>query len=474
MYQNLKQPEKRQREVLYLPVVGHSVVLGTAGSGKTTLAIYRAIYLSDKHLSHSGRTLLLTYNKLLVKYLNFLTPVSLNQVQIENYHTFARGYLSSRGKMPNNCICSSDNEREFFIYKAIKFTQNKYPPNKFFNRPIEFFKDEIKWMLCNGITSLEEYLKVERKGRIGTKLSLKIRPIMFEILKNYLKYREESGKLYDWDDLAIHVRKEFQQDSSNRIYKHIIMDEGQDFSPEMIRSLSVAIPSDGSLTFFGDVTQQIYGGRMSWRSAGLQIPKIWRFEENYRNKKEIAKLGVAISKMPYFDGEDLVEPTLSNAAGSPPTIVKCSDEKSQIEKAIEVAQNYSDTQSVVVLCKNHEQENRIKSKLNGNFTQLDRNLIKWEEKPGIYVGTYHSSKGLEFDTVILPFLDSNNLPDQKHIVSQGEEDALIHFGKLLYVAVTRAKTNLLLLYSDELTKLLPINNNLYREIPVHGTNPKGM
>ena len=32
----------KQQEVLALPAKGHIVVLGTAGSGKTTIALYRA------------------------------------------------------------------------------------------------------------------------------------------------------------------------------------------------------------------------------------------------------------------------------------------------------------------------------------------------------------------------------------------------------------------------------------------------
>ena len=36
----------KQEEVLALQAKGHVVVLGTAGSGKTTIALYRAIHLS--------------------------------------------------------------------------------------------------------------------------------------------------------------------------------------------------------------------------------------------------------------------------------------------------------------------------------------------------------------------------------------------------------------------------------------------
>ena len=60
MPKSLPKPLRKQREVLYLPVTGHSAVLGTAGSGKATLALYRAAYLSAADMPHSGRTLLFT------------------------------------------------------------------------------------------------------------------------------------------------------------------------------------------------------------------------------------------------------------------------------------------------------------------------------------------------------------------------------------------------------------------------------
>ena len=93
------------------------------------------------------------------------------------------------------------------------------------------------------------------------------------------------------------------------MYRHIVIDEGQDFSPMMLRSLAAAVPSDGSLTFFGDTAQQIYGNKVSWRDAGLHVQKPWHFEENYRNTPEIARLAMAIAAMPYFHGTaDLVVP----------------------------------------------------------------------------------------------------------------------------------------------------------------------
>ena len=57
-----------------------------------------------------------------------------------------------------------------------------------------------------------------------------------------------------------------------------------------------------------------------------------------------------------------------------------------------------------------------------------------------------------------------SVDDPDYIASHGEEDGLTHDGRLLYVAVTRAKTSLILLYTKELTSLLPVDESLYQRV----------
>ena len=97
-------PVERQREVVCLPATGHQVVLGTVGSGKTTMAILRAAFLADPEMPSYGRTLLLTYNKALCAYIRTIAAPELSHVTVEHYHKFARGYLALRGKMRWNSI----------------------------------------------------------------------------------------------------------------------------------------------------------------------------------------------------------------------------------------------------------------------------------------------------------------------------------------------------------------------------------
>ena len=259
-------------------------------------------------------------------------------------------------------------------------------------------------MAQHGITTLEEYQKSERIGRHRRALIEDYVGIVFEIRDAYRANRSAAGKLYDWDDLATAVREEFSSDKSIRRYRHVIIDEGQDFSPEMLRSLVAAIPPEGSLTFFGDVAQQIYGHRLSWRSAGLKISKAWEFKENYRNSKPIARLGLAISQMPYFkDLPDMVEPVAPTAEGPPPTLVQCSSRQIEIDLIVTQAMEYSRTLSVAILFRDRNDEALVKSLLPRGAIRLHRDMTTWQAGPGIRYGTYHSAKGLEFDAVILPF-----------------------------------------------------------------------
>lgn len=290
-----------------------------------------------------------------------------------------------------------------------------------------------------------------------------LRPTMWEIRKRYQTLRNEAGYPYDVDEIAVDVAKALESDTGPRLYKHIILDEGQDLSPAMLRALSKAVADGGSLTFFGDVAQQIYGRQMTWRSAGLNPPKVWKFEENYRNTKAIAKLAVAISQMPYYAGEaDLIVPKQPAADGPKPTLVECSDALRELAFIQRLALNAARTGSVAILTRTNLQARELLKSVPG-ARKLSDEMTGWSDGPGILVGTLHSGKGLEFDTVILPHLSEDLFPHPRAIEVDGAEEAAAVEGRLLYVGVTRARSSLLLTYCGERTKLLPIDASLYTE-----------
>lgn len=71
----------KQQEVLALPAKGHIVVLGTAGSGKTTIALHRARHLAN--IPGSGRILLVTFNRALVEYMKGIDYIQSSKLTVE-------------------------------------------------------------------------------------------------------------------------------------------------------------------------------------------------------------------------------------------------------------------------------------------------------------------------------------------------------------------------------------------------------
>ena len=137
-------PKGKQLEVLALPSTGHTVVLGTAGSGKTTIALLRAYHLAT--LSPNNKVLLVTFNGALVEYIKGISNTIPQNLTVENYHKFARGYLSSRGKMPKRNGILDSNDKVNYISYAKRSLQEQYPNESTLARSDEFFVDEITFI----------------------------------------------------------------------------------------------------------------------------------------------------------------------------------------------------------------------------------------------------------------------------------------------------------------------------------------
>jgi superfamily I DNA/RNA helicase len=456
-------PKGKQREVLALAGRGHTVVLGTAGSGKTTMAIHRAAILADPMTSHAGKVLLCTFNRTLLAYLRYWRPPTLREVVFENYHRFARGYLASRGKVGWNSVCDDD-RRLGYVTAAVVNVRKRADRSAHgvLDRPARFFADEIRFIDQHGLDATD-YIQAERFGR-GMPFARELRPHVLDVREEYARLRAADGFKYDWNDIAHATLAELRKDDARRLYRHVVIDEGQDFSPAMLRSLAAAVPPDGSLTFFGDMAQQIYGRQVSWKQAGLRVPHgVWYFKRNYRNTPEIAALGLAIAAMPYFrDVPDMVKPDEFEPSGPKPSLVRFATRAGETRFVVERAREAARTGSVAVLMRRREDEARFRQPFLG-AQYLHRDMLIWNPGPGISFGTVHAAKGYEFDQVFIVGVAESAWPEPVAIAADGEEAATASDGQLLYVAVTRAKRELIMTYVGSPTRLLPENKGLWLE-----------
>lgn len=459
-------PQGQQREVVYLQEAGHCVVLGTAGSGKTVMAVHRARHLAQAP-GIGGPTLLVTFNQSLLPYLRELARGS--GVTIETYHRMARDFVAKRVER-SPWVCDQPRQRKL-LSEAIERVRNADGASgrAVLRRPVEFFLDELRWLTAHGITEPDAYTsgELERVGR-GTKLGVRDRAVVWRVYQQYLGLRDEMNLICDWDDIPCVFRRMRKEEGADLGFRHVVVDEGQDFTPEMIRSLAEALPEDGSLTFFGDYAQQIYGSRMSWRSLGLRVHRTVEFTRNYRNSRQIAQLARDMTELPHFRDEvDLVESKEPLAEGLEPTLVEASTREQQQELAVKYANNLSeqvrkdwdDHRQVAILVPAEELVRRVESSLrltDRAIKRIDKDLDRWSASRTIFYGSYRDARGLEFDAVVLPFCDADVQPDPDEIDALGSEEAHARAARELYVAVTRARKNLTLICSSELTELLPL------------------
>ena len=459
----LPTPRGKQTNVVYLKTKGHQVVLGTAGTGKTVMAMLRALHLASPSTPDNGRVLLVTYNNALVTYLRHLQPPGSNNVTLETYGKFARGYLHSLSLMPAWGGIAKPGQRRGLIETALSKIAPEYALPKLFSRDIGFFSDELQWLAAMGIPSLEEYKATERHGR-KRPLSAAQRRAVWDLFQTYVQLRRDAGIPYDWNDIASVVRLQLETDHRSPRYRHVVIDEGQDLSPEAIRSLVEVVDPQGSVTLFGDYAQQIYGQDLSWRSCGLKVRRVEVFEDNYRNSAEIARLAIAMSKMTHFGGDpdDLVEPREPAAAGPRPTLLTCANEAEEVAAVARFARDLGRGGTVAILARTWADARRACRGLEAR--KLHPDMTHWDATPGIFCGAYHSAKGLEFDAVVMPFCNQESLPHPDVIESFGMEEALARESKLLYVGVTRARTDLVVTHSGPLTAMLPNADSLWARV----------
>ena len=457
-------PNGKQKEVLALPSTGHTVVLGTAGSGKTTIALLRAYHLSA--LPEKKQVLLVTFNGALVEYIRGISDTIPQNLTVENYHKFARGYLNSRGKMPTRNGILDSERKTYYIGEALKSLKLQYPKESTLDRSVDFFVDEITFIEKFGFIDLNSYNQAERVGRASANIKRENRKWVFKVYEKYLELRDAAGCTYDWDDLALYVYLQLQNDQTPRRYTHIIVDEGQDFSPMMIKSLVSATACNGSFTFFGDVAQQIYGSRLSWRDSGINTDKIWRFNVNYRNPSTITSFAKDITRSEYWlKDEDMVDATAQIAEGPKSILIKLSRQSSEKRWTVDRSISLSKTSSVVIICRNRSDIDMFLFKFKNQgytATEINRDTAGYADTKTVYLSTFHSAKGLEFDNVFIPFLEEDRLPDPDAIArTASEKNAYSDEIKLLYVAATRSKYGLFMTYSKSLSKLFPKNSSSY-------------
>ena len=431
---------------------------GCAGSGKTTVAIYRAI-----NFAMSGeKTIFLTFNKTLAKAAKTLIQELIGELppylEVTNIDGWIMRFLRSRGHQMT--LINGQEQREIYlqVLKSVQLYQRSYVHDF----PWTFFRDEIARVIKgNGITKEEDYLAIPRYGR-KTALKRKARSATWAIYEAYQQKLQEN-KWIDWQDLSLIAYKELFRSPLSEPYKYVIVDESQDLTSIQVRiaqRLMKGKSTAASIFMVGDYSQTLYSRGFSWKQAGLQIQgRSFSLKRNFRNTRQIAETAAALNaynENVKMSGE-YVDPLFTNRQGPWPVLLECditdTETKAIAEKILDLAgDNQFRLSDFAVLCPTVQLGNAVKSK----FDQLNIPCILRDDEQfdiledKIKVLTIHSAKGLEFPVVFITGLHNGVLPNP--IKSIDDEEAGISIERertLLYVAITRAAEALYLVGSKE-------------------------
>ena len=251
---------------------------------------------------------------------------------------------------------------------------------------------------------------------------------------------------------------------------YIIVDEIQDFDREEIMQFINAARK--CFFFFGDTAQSIYRAFGKETLTIDQISsmtgiKVSRLYNNYRLPKPIAKitqeyLGLTEENNVRKYSESLY---LSKENASP-VFVECHSRQEQIDCIISIIRKNKYRNVGILVPENDlvlEIMNAFTSekfacefKFNAGYNDYrNKDTLNFKtEYPKLM--TYHSAKGLQFETVILPFYHGANNLDEK---------------KSLYVAMTRTYRHLYVLYNGDMLKPLKgVPERLYERMVYYPQN----
>ncbi len=443
------------------------LVRGVAGSGKTIALLANAL----KRKGEKTTILFITFNKALNQKIEHMCAgVSRNNIEIKNFHSWAYKEISRiYGRPTTTLLYDSDKER--IIETAIDNVSNNYQ-NRFLddsNKNLKFLAEEFNFIKGKNLRCIEDYMEVRRIGR-GTSIRLDPnsidREVVYAIYKEFENLKEHSRK-FEFIDYGFNL---YEKVNSVTHYDYVYIDEAQDLNQVEIQLLR-AIAKDGFYVCADD-GQKIYRTNYTWTEVGANFTggRTKRLRKSFRSTYDIFKFASELQKYDTtLNGDQYVKPEFDESnKGLKPAVIDC---KNKILKNAEIVKRVSGyleekpSGKVGILCNNKNICKEVKSVLHSaNIDSfLQDGSAKIDFDVSVMVTTLHSSKGLEFDYVIIPeFNEDNNI-----MVDEKDEDYWNNQRKIWYVAFSRARNKLDVLYDGNNNKLLEeIDEKLYRKIKI--------
>lgn len=433
-----------QHRAAYEVFRGPAKITGTAGTGKTVVALHRA-----RHLAEQGkRVFLTTYSNTLAADLERKLDLvcgwrERERIRVGTVHSEALALLK-RGRARAPWATNMDKIGKV-LDEAARRAGAEFSPY--------FLRTEwSRVIVAQGIETWDQYRSASRAGR-GIPLRVRERRQIWDVFEETRRQLRSKG-MADFSDLCRLAREKLEAGEIPNPYDAVIVDEVQDLNPQEILLLK-AIGGTGAngLTLIGDGGQRIYSGGFSLRSLGVEVRgRSRKLLVNYRTSEQIRRFADRILGEDADDLDDGAENRSGtrNLFGGPEPQIHAFE--SAPEEDSWVAERISD-----LLDEGFEADRigvfaRVNRRLGGIEQTLKTKRIESvrlkdnEDTAGdwrVRLGTMHRVKGLEFQAVFVVSANEGVLPHPRSYEDPDDalevREARQRERQLLYVNLTRAR-----------------------------------
>lgn len=430
---------------------GPARVTGSAGTGKTIVALHRAVHLA--RTNPEARVLLATFTDSLARNLNArLRRLIHNEPRlgdrIEVHSLESLGLKLYRLRIGQPKLAPAET-----VSDLIKAAADSIGGHKFSRA---FLRTE--WERVVDAWQIEDWETYKNVPRLGLKIKLPEhqRKLVWDILsivKDELRKNGYITKERMFYELASELVK-----SGKPPFDFAVVDEAQDLSVSQVRFFSAMGASKPNALFFaGDNGQRIFQQRFSWSALGVEIRGRSRnLRVNYRTTHQIRTQADRLLSSEISDVDGNVEKrndTVSVFNGPAPVVSRfnsINEEETGVADWLDglLVQGIQ-PHEIGIFVRSADQLDRAKSvvqKFNWGYIVLDEHVVPVEGE--ICVSTMHFAKGLEFRAVAVIACDEDVIPLQVRIESAGDDSDMREVyeteRQLLYVACTRAREFLMI------------------------------
>ncbi|RJQ16713.1 MAG: DNA helicase [Nitrospiraceae bacterium] len=444
-----------QRQLVERDYSGPSRVSGSAGTGKTIVALHRAVFLT--RANPDARVLLTTFSDTLANALRTKLrrlignePRLGDRLEVHAMDAIGRRLYELNFGRPQ--IVSKS-----IMVKLLEEASDAVAGHKF---SLHFLRTEWEQVVdAWQLDTWDAYRDVSRLGR-KTRLPEQKRQQLwsiFEQVRSQLMGRNLVTYAGMFSRLAPRLA-----DSKHPPFDFTVVDEAQDINVSQLRFLAaLGGGRPNSLFFAGDLGQRIFQQPFSWKTLGVDIRGRSRgLRINYRTSHQIRMQADKLLGPELSDVDGNIEDrrgTVSVFNGPDPVITALDYPEKEIETVGQWLAYRIDEglkpHEIGVFVRSEAELDRARAaveKAKIPFKMLDENV---ETTIGhISISTMHLAKGLEFRAVVVMACDDEIVPLQERIETVTDDADLQEVydteRHLLYVACTRARDHLLVTSGD--------------------------